>query len=520
MKPAPKTRPDLPLGLLSVGELAEAEALMAALGQPGAQDTKAQRALQALASKCSAELVLDWIQKSYDHSNKFLFDSLLAAIALEQKEILLRDHRPAFKELVMEKFRGNRLGKKPERKQLRRLLSFLGDEARKWMLHSIANQILGRKDHLSAEDQWQAWSFLWSARSDLDDPALPPALLAAALKRPGRYSVEAAVLIWSHYLPGHNLGPLAETMSEDALSRAIRSLHRTKGLNHHRLALALANTLRAKSARRVAGHQPLPQAITARKERLARIRVGEIRRGCSVNGVEEFGLLVELEPGIHGVLHSANMIWGALPTDPPAFEAGQTLDVMVLGVDEAQGSVVVGLKQMIFIQWEDAQTRYSVGAKVKAKVLRAGSKDALVQLDGGIQGLIAGKDLSWDTHDRPADLLRAGEEIEAIVLGVDVANLVFLLSTRLGQIDPWEEVERLYPIGSVAVGKVTNLVEYGAFVRLRPGIYGLLHKDDRCWGRAKHPSSVVSVGQEIEVKVLDIQKERRRIGLTMMEPMM
>jgi small subunit ribosomal protein S1 len=500
-------------GLLSLAELGEAEAMITVLKQRGAQDAIAQRAIQSFIPRCSPELVVDWIRRTSDHSDKFLIRWMFAAIAPDQKDVLLRDYRETFKELLLGQFRGARLDKRTERTHLQRILVFLGDDLKKWMRDSIAKDILKSSEIGGSEYLWQAFSHLWSENSDLGKAAKPPALLAAALNRPGRYSIEAALQIWLRYFQETGLTFLFETVGEYRLELSMRFLRRYKSLDHHRLSLAISEMLREYRARCFSQDPALLKTTISRLECLANIHVGEVRKCCTVVAIKHFGYFIELEPGINALLHPSDVTWTKTPTDALTLEVNQSVDVVVLEVDDARGTVVVGLKQIIFIHWMNAESRYPFGTKVRGKVLRVGTGKALVQLDPCVEGLIDRTDMSWDSSVKPSDLLTVGNDVEAVVIGKDSSGLVFLLSTRLLQPDPWEKIEAVYPIGTIVAGKILNIVDFGVFVRLPSGIHGLLHKDDMSWGRVEHPSSLVSVGQDLDFVVLDIKKERKRISL-------
>ncbi|HAO80818.1 MAG TPA: hypothetical protein DCQ92_17975, partial [Verrucomicrobia subdivision 3 bacterium] len=497
--------------LLSLAELGEAEEMIMVLKQRGAQDVTAQAAIRSFIPKCPPDLVVGWMQKTSDHSDKFLISWMITAIAPDQKEILLRDHRVSLKELLLWQFRRSWQGGK-ERKHLKRLLRFLGEEFRGWFIKSVAKEILARIDH-GSEDQWQALKYLWQEEAELSDPKTRTKLFAAALNRGHRNSIEVAVLLWLRHFSNQDLSFVFNTVDEEVLQRSIRLLRKPKSIDYHRLSLLLSNTLREFRVRHLSENKSLLKTNTKRLDRLANMKVGEVRRSCLMRGIKEFGAFVELEPGIDGLLHSTDMNWELLTMNESMLEINQTIDVMVLEIDDARGNLVVGLKQMVFVLWDNAESKYPVGTRVKVKVLDVGRENALVELEAGVEGVIARSDLSWADDAKTVDILTVGEEVEAIVLGVDRRNLKFVLSLRLLQVNPWESIEQIFPVGSITVGKVTKLVDFGAFIRLRPGIDGLLHLTDMSWGRIKHPSEILNVGQEINLIVLEVNKEKERVSL-------
>jgi small subunit ribosomal protein S1 len=192
----------------------------------------------------------------------------------------------------------------------------------------------------------------------------------------------------------------------------------------------------------------------------------------------DFGAFIELAPGEDALLHSTDIIWDSFPSFSSKLENNQHVDVVVLEIDDAAGNVLVGLKQLVFSLWETAQSRFPVGAKASVKVLAVTSDSALVELEPGVQGVITRKELSWDGQANPTDLLAVCDQVEALVCGFDNYNLRFSLSRRLLLPDPWESEKELYSVGSIISGKVINLVDFGAFIRLPSGKHGLIHIND------------------------------------------
>jgi small subunit ribosomal protein S1 len=208
------------------------------------------------------------------------------------------------------------------------------------------------------------------------------------------------------------------------------------------------------------------------------------------------------------------MSWDSVRASDAILEINQTIDVMVLEIDDATGNLVVGLKQMVFVPWDNAESKYPIGTRAKVKVLDVKSDKVIVALETTIEGVIAREELAWGDHiPTVSEILAVGQEIEAVVLGFDPSEQRVSLSMRLLQPDPLESIATLYPVGSVVVGKVTKLVEFGAFIWLREGIKGLLHVNDISWGRHKHPGNLFKVGQDLEVVVLGVEKEKKRVAL-------
>lgn len=500
-------------GLLSLAELGEAEAMITVLKQRGAQDTAARQAIHSFIPKCPPDRIVEWMQRTSDHSDKFLIGWMLTAIAPDQKEILLRQHRPALKELLLWQVKRS-WQSKTELRHSERLVKFYDDEFKQWLFVSLAKDVLARKDKdYGTEEQWLAIEHLEHPDIDLADPRHRVLLFTAALNRCNRPSIVVAASLWARHFVGKDLSFVSETVGEEALTRALWALRKTKNINHHRLSLALADALRSHIAARISENASLLQTNTARLEWLATMKVGEVCKDCRVTSVTNFGAFIQLAPRNDALLHFTDMSWDTLPANAPKLEVNQTVDVMVLEIDDSRGHVLVGLKQMVFTSWDVARTKYAVGTRVRVKVLATTKDDLRVELERGVNGIIPRGELSWGDHPDPAAFLAVGNEVEALISGFDPKTLRFSLSIRLLRPDPWETDKELYPVGSIVSGKVINLVDFGAFIRLPSGKHGLLHIKEMSWGEVKHPSSVVSIGQILEVMVLDIQSDKRRISL-------
>jgi NACHT domain len=259
-------------GLLSLAELGEAEALVSVLRARGAQDSIARQAIKSFIPKCPPDLVVGWMQRTSDLSDKFLISWMLAAIAPDQKENLLRDHREALKDLLLWQIKRSWQGW-PELGHVKRLLNFFGADFRSWLTRSITKDILNRID-FGADDQWQALKYLGQEGCELSSPATRTALLTASLRRCSYPSLAVAVLIWFRHMSDEGISHVSKTIHEQTLRRALRLLRNTKAINHHKFAISIANVLRSILVSRLSANPRLLRTSTARLELLAALKVG------------------------------------------------------------------------------------------------------------------------------------------------------------------------------------------------------------------------------------------------------
>lgn len=495
-------------GLLSLAELSEAEAMITVLRQRGAMDDTARQAIQSFIPKCPPDLVVGWMQRTSDLSDKFLITWMLAAIASDQKEILLRDHREALMELfIWQTARTRNTFSNNEIRHLSRLLSFFSPEFKVWLMRSITKSIMERID-FGSDEQWLAIKYLAKQNCELTGITGNLAVFTTALNRCSQPSIAVAVMIWDQILHTEDLSFVTKTVNEEALRRTLRQLRKTKSIKYYELSLVLADVLRAQIIARLKSHPQLIRTRSARLERLGTMSVGDIFRQCLVISVTDFGAFVELEPGNDALLHHSDISWEGVSD----LEIHQKVDLVVLEVDDGAGNVLVGLKQMLFASRGILHSLYPVGTKITVKILDVTKKYATVELQPGVEGMILRRELTWDGLANTADVLAIGMQIDAVICGFD-DNLMPYLSTRLLQPDPWEKIEEVYSIGALVSGKVVNVVDFGAFIRLSPGIHGMIRVTDIGWGKVKHPSELLSIGQEIDVVILDIQRGKRRVSL-------
>jgi small subunit ribosomal protein S1 len=241
--------------------------------------------------------------------------------------------------------------------------------------------------------------------------------------------------------------------------------------------------------------------------------VGQVREG-QVKNITDFGAFIDLG-GLDGLLHITDMSWGRVGHPSEVVDIGARLDVKVLDIDWNRERISLGLKQLLPYPWTDIDKKYPVGARVRGKVVSITNYGAFVELEKGVEGLVHISEMSWTRNVRhPSKLVTIGEEIEAVVLKVDPDEEKISLGMKQIEEDPWLALPVKYPTGTVLSGTVRNLTSFGAFVEIEPGIDGLVHVSDMSWTkRVEHPSEIVQKGQEVEVMVLDVDAENKRISL-------
>jgi small subunit ribosomal protein S1 len=246
---------------------------------------------------------------------------------------------------------------------------------------------------------------------------------------------------------------------------------------------------------------------------LESVQVGNTVKG-TVKNLTDFGAFIDLD-GMDGLLHITDMTWGRLTHPSELLKIGQEIDVVVLDINREKERVSLGLKQTQRNPWDKIEERFPVGATVKGKVTNLVPYGAFVEIEEGVEGLIHVSELSWTKRiTRPSDVLTQGQEIEAVVLGVNKEEQKISLGVRQLEPNPWDAIEQKYVIGSKVKGKIRNMTAYGAFVELEEGIDGMIHVSDLSWTRKiNHPSEVLKKSDEVEAVVLDIDKVNQRISL-------
>ena len=250
-----------------------------------------------------------------------------------------------------------------------------------------------------------------------------------------------------------------------------------------------------------------------RDQLLEEIAVSQVRKGI-VKNVTDFGVFIDLG-GVDGLLHITDMSWGRIRHPSEMVSLGDTIDVKILDIDEKTSRISLGLKQMSPYPWENIEEKYPINKKVVGRVVSITDYGAFVELEKGIEGLIHISEMSWTQHIKhPSKIMNVNDNVEAVVLSVDKENEKISLGIKQMEPDPWQTIEEKYPIGKIITGKVRNLTAFGAFVELEEGIDGLVHISDMSWTkRIQHPSEVMKKNETVEVKVIKIDHENRRISL-------
>jgi small subunit ribosomal protein S1 len=255
------------------------------------------------------------------------------------------------------------------------------------------------------------------------------------------------------------------------------------------------------------------ERFTKKVELLENIIEGATCRGV-VKNITDFGVFLDLD-GIDGLLHITDMTWKRIKHPSEMVHMGQELEVVILHVDKDKGRVALGMKQKETNPWEEIEKRYPVGTKVRGKISSLVPYGAFIEIEPGIEGLIHVSEISWTKSINDAsEVLKKGDDVEAVVLSVQKDEGKISLGMKQLEKNPWDEVEKKYPIGTQVKAEIRNLTNYGAFVEIEPGIDGLVHISDLSWiKKVSHPSEVLKKGDKIEALVLSIDKENKKITL-------
>ena len=248
---------------------------------------------------------------------------------------------------------------------------------------------------------------------------------------------------------------------------------------------------------------------------LAEVKPGDIRRGV-VKNLTDYGAFIDLD-GMDGLLHITDMSWGRISHPSQIVKVGEEVSIMILDVDRDRERVSLGLKQTTPNPWEGIDARYPIGGQVHGRVVNLVPYGAFVELEEGVEGLVHVTEFSWTKRiNKPSEVLRIGDQTDAVVLGIQEEDQKISLSIRQLESNPWDMVKHNYPVGARVRGKVRNLTSYGAFVELEEGIDGMVHVSDMSWTRkVNHPSEIVKKGDEVDAIVLDVVAENQRISLGM-----
>ena len=250
-----------------------------------------------------------------------------------------------------------------------------------------------------------------------------------------------------------------------------------------------------------------------RKEIIGKLEKGQILEG-TVKNITTYGVFVDLG-GVDGLIHITDLSWGRVSDPHEVVSLDQKINVVILDFDEEKKRIALGLKQLTPHPWDALDPNLKVGDHVKGKVVVMADYGAFVEIAPGVEGLIHVSEMSWSQHLRSAnDFMKVGDDVEAVILTLDRAERKMSLGIKQLKADPWECIETKFPIGSKHVAKVRNFTNFGIFVELEEGVDGLIHISDLSWTKKiKHPSEFTSVGATIDVVVLEIDKENRRLSL-------
>ncbi|MDR2592529.1 MAG: 30S ribosomal protein S1 [Chitinispirillales bacterium] len=250
-----------------------------------------------------------------------------------------------------------------------------------------------------------------------------------------------------------------------------------------------------------------------REKILAELDKGQVREG-TVKNITDFGAFIDLG-GVDGLLHITDMSWGRVNHPSEIVALGDKLQVKVLDFNENKERISLGLKQLSEHPWKGIEDKFPEGSKVRGKIVSITDYGAFMELEKGIEGLIHISEMSWTQHIKhPSKIVGIGDIVEAVVLKIDKESQKISLGFKQLEPDPWENVPTEFPIGTVLKGKVRNIAAFGAFVELKEGVDGLIHVSDMSWTKKiNHPGELLKKGDTVEVKVLDIDQEKRRISL-------
>lgn len=255
------------------------------------------------------------------------------------------------------------------------------------------------------------------------------------------------------------------------------------------------------------------ERISKKAELLETIKEGDIREGI-VKNITDFGVFLDLD-GIDGLLHITDMTWKRIKHPSEMVHLGEKLEVAILGIDKDKGRVALGLKQKGMNPWDEIEKKYPPGTRVKGKIVNLLPYGAFIEIEPGIEGLIHVSEMSWVKNiTDPSEIVKKGEEVEAIVLSVQKNEGKISLGIKQTEHNPWDDVEKKYPVGSHVKAEIRNLTNYGAFVELEPGVEGLIHISDLSWiKKVSHPSEVLHKGEIVNTIVLSVDRESKKITL-------
>lgn len=257
------------------------------------------------------------------------------------------------------------------------------------------------------------------------------------------------------------------------------------------------------------------QRTSKRRDLLDKIKPGDVVKGV-VKNITDFGAFIDLD-GMDGLLHITDMSWGRISHPSEMLKQGEEIDVMIIEINREKERVSLGLKQTKSNPWESIENKYPVGARVAGKVVNLVPYGAFIEIEEGVEGLVHVTEMSWTKRiTKPSELLKVGDDVEAVVLGIQKDEEKISLGIRQLDPNPWDMVVHNYPVGAHVHGKVRNITTYGAFVELEEGIDGMVHVSDMSWTRKiNHPSEMLKKNDEIDALVLDVDTSSQRISLGM-----
>ena len=265
----------------------------------------------------------------------------------------------------------------------------------------------------------------------------------------------------------------------------------------------------------VVSHKALIEAELEQQKReiIAKLEKGQVLEG-TVKNITSYGVFIDLG-GVDGLIHITDLSWGRVSHPEEVVALDQKLNVVILDFDDEKKRIALGLKQLMPHPWDALDPDLKVGDKVKGKVVVMADYGAFVEIAPGVEGLIHVSEMSWSQHLRSAqDFMKVGDEIEAVILTLDREDRKMSLGIKQLRNDPWENIETKYPVGSKHTARVRNFTNFGVFVEIEEGVDGLIHISDLSWTKkVKHPSEFTQIGANIDVQVLEIDKDSRRLSL-------
>ena len=265
----------------------------------------------------------------------------------------------------------------------------------------------------------------------------------------------------------------------------------------------------------VVSHKALIEAELEQQKReiIAKLEKGQVLEG-TVKNITSYGVFIDLG-GVDGLIHITDLSWGRVSHPQELLELDQKINVVILDFDDEKKRIALGLKQLMPHPWDALDPNLKVGDKVKGRVVVMADYGAFIEIAPGVEGLIHVSEMSWSQHLRSAqDFMKAGDEIEAVILTLDREDRKMSLGIKQLKNDPWENIETKYPVGSKHTAKVRNFTNFGVFVEIEEGVDGLIHISDLSWTKKiKHPSEFTQIGADIDVQVLEIDKDNRRLSL-------